>query len=197
MKVTSAEFIKSCASVDDLPAEPLPAIAFAGRSNVGKSSLINTLINRKGLVKTSKTPGKTQQINFFKINNRVYFVDLPGYGYAKVPEKVRAMWGSLIEGYLAKGKILKGLVLLIDIRLGLTELDIKMKEWLDYYKIPTIFIATKADKVPYGKRTASIKGINEGLSVDEKTLVIPFSSRTGEGKEILWREILRLLSLHG
>lgn len=199
MKVTSAEFIKSCVSIDDLPAEYLPAIAFAGRSNVGKSSLINTLLNRRGLVKVSKTPGKTRQINFFKINNRFYFVDLPGYGYAKVPETVRAKWGSLIEGYLSKtgGKSLKGLILLIDIRLGPTDLDIKMKEWIDYYKIPTIFIATKADKVPYSKRSAGLKEICKGLSLDETTRVLTFSSRTGEGKDVLWREILRLLSLKG
>ena len=137
--VKSAEFVTSAVKPSQYPLAILPEIAFAGRSNVGKSSLINTLVNRKRLVKTSSTPGRTQLINFFIINGSIGFVDLPGYGYAKVPKSVKKNWGPMIETYLSERKTLKGVVLIIDIRRIPRAEELNLIDWLDYYKIPKIF----------------------------------------------------------
>ncbi len=147
MKITSAEFVTSATKPSQYPTEGLPEIAFAGRSNVGKSSLINVLVNRKRLVKTSSTPGRTQLVNFFDINDYITFVDLPGYGYAKVPASVRKKWGPMIETYLSGRNTLKGVVVILDIRRTPREEEHNLIEWLEHYAIPSILVLTKTDKL--------------------------------------------------
>ncbi|MBI5043449.1 MAG: YihA family ribosome biogenesis GTP-binding protein [Nitrospirae bacterium] len=208
MKITSAVFIKSCTGEKDFPKENMPEIAFVGRSNVGKSSLINCLVLRKNLVKTSSTPGKTQVINFFKINNAFNFVDLPGYGYAKAPRETKEKWGPMIEGYLSNRKELKCVVFILDIRHLPTEGDKRMKddirhlptegdkrmkEWLEYYKLPVIYAATKADKVKQSEIKKQIEKIMESLELERESAVFPFSAKTKTGKDILWKKINGLL----
>jgi len=188
MIIKSAEFIKSAVKPSQYPAEELPEIAFVGRSNVGKSSLINTLVNRKRLVKTSSTPGRTQLINFFNINKSFTFVDLPGYGYAKVPESVKKTWGPMVESYLSKRKTLKGAVLIMDIRRspGLQELN--FIDWLNYFFIPSIFILTKTDKLSKTKQIKQHNLIAKILSVDSKNLIL-FSTKSRLGKDDVWDAI--------
>ncbi len=193
MKIASAVFIKSCTEQKHFPKENIPEIAFVGRSNVGKSSLINSLVLRKDLVKTSGTPGKTQVINFFKINNAFNFVDLPGYGYAKVPKEIREKWGPMIEGYLSDRKDLKGVVFILDIRHRPTEDDKRMNEWLAHYKIPVIYAATKADKIKEREIDGQIKKIKETLGLQEETTVLTFSAKTKTGRDSLWKNIGGLL----
>src|SRR5512142_661190 len=147
MKILSAEFVTSAAGPKQFPIDKRPQVAFAGRSNVGKSSLINALLNRKSLVKTSATPGKTQLINFFVINDSFYFVDLPGYGYARVPQAVTDTWAPMIEGYLKKSPDLRAVVVLLDVRREPDERDIRLLDWLRQYHIPAIYALTKADKL--------------------------------------------------
>jgi len=171
------------------PKENVPEIAFVGRSNVGKSSLINSLVLRRDLVKTSSTPGKTQVVNFFKINNAFNFVDLPGYGYAKAPKEIREKWGPMIEGYLSNRKELKAVVFILDIRHLPTGDDKKMKEWLDYYKIPVIYAATKADKIKPREIEYQIEKIKETLDLQEETTILTFSAKTRMGREALWKRI--------
>ncbi len=192
MIIKSAEFIKSAVKPSQYPAEELPEIAFVGRSNVGKSSLINTLVNRKRLVKTSSTPGRTQLINFFNINKAFTFVDLPGYGYAKVPESVKKTWGPMVETYLSKRKTLKGAVLIMDIRRspGLQELN--FIDWLHYYFIQSIFILTKTDKLSKTKQIKQHNLIAKILSVDNKNLIL-FSTKSRLGKDAVWDSIKRLI----
>ena len=192
MIIKSAEFIKSAVKPSQYPAEELPEIAFVGRSNVGKSSLINTLVNRKRLVKTSSTPGRTQLINFFNINKAFTFVDLPGYGYAKVPESVKKTWGPMVETYLSKRKTLKGVVLIMDIRRspGLQELN--FIDWLNYYFIQSIFILTKTDKISKTKQIKQHNLIAEMLSADSKNLIL-FSTKSRLGKDAVWDSIKRLI----
>ena len=192
MIIKSAEFIKSAVKPSQYPAEELPEIAFVGRSNVGKSSLINTLVNRKRLVKTSSTPGRTQLINFFNINKAFTFVDLPGYGYAKVPESVKKTWGPMVETYLSKRKTLKGVVLIMDIRRspGLQELN--FIDWLNYYFIQSIFILTKTDKISKTKQIKQHNLIAKILSVDNKNLIL-FSTKSRLGKDAVWDSIKRLI----
>lgn len=192
MIIKSAEFIKSAVKPSQYPAEELPEIAFVGRSNVGKSSLINTLVNRKRLVKTSSTPGRTQLINFFNINKAFTFVDLPGYGYAKVPESVKKTWGPMVETYLSKRKTLKGAVLIMDIRRspGLQELN--FIDWLNYYFIQSIFILTKTDKLSKTKQIKQHNLIAEMLSADSKNLIL-FSTKSRLGKDAVWDSIKRLI----
>ena len=189
MKITSTVFIKSCTEQTHFPKENIPEIAFVGRSNVGKSSLINSLVLRRDLVKTSSTPGKTQIINFFKINNAFNFVDLPGYGYAKAPKEIREKWGPMIEGYLSNRKELKAVVFILDIRHLPTGDDKKMKEWLDYYKIPAIYAATKADKIKPREIEYQIEKIKETLGLQEETAILTFSAKTSMGREALWKRI--------
>ena len=188
MKIISAEFIKSAVDPAHFPKEEVPEVAFAGRSNVGKSSLMNSLLNRKNLVKVSSTPGKTQLINFFKINNQFFFVDLPGYGFARVPDAIKKKWGRMIETYLKKRKNLCLVVLILDIRHKPTEDDRLMAEWLDFYQIRTVFVANKSDKVKKSEKNKKIRSIFESLEKQEKEVII-FSSKKGEGKNDLWKAI--------
>jgi GTP-binding protein len=185
MKVTDANFIKSVYHLPDLPKQLLPEIAFSGRSNVGKSSLINVLLNRKGFAKTSSTPGRTQSINFMEINSSFYFVDLPGYGYANVPLAVRKKWQPLIEGYLAQRTTLRLLVLLADIRREPQEDEELFVAWLKQLDIPLLVVLTKIDKVKKNSQVTSLRQWQKRLDIDEK--IVLFSAVTGEGKEKIWR----------
>jgi GTP-binding protein len=192
MIITSAEFVKSAVKPSQYPPADLPEIAFTGRSNVGKSSLINTLVSRKHLVKTSSTPGRTQLINFFVINGAFSFVDLPGFGYAKVPEAVRKSWGPMIETYLSTRKTLKGVVLIMDIRRipGIQELN--FIEWLQYYRIPGILVLTKSDKLSKIKQKNQHIAIAEALGVNNEE-PIRFSAKSRMGKDDLWDAIAELI----
>ncbi|MCX5897212.1 MAG: ribosome biogenesis GTP-binding protein YihA/YsxC [Proteobacteria bacterium] len=185
MKVTDARFIKSVYHLPDLPKQLLPELAFSGRSNVGKSSLINVLLNRKGFAKTSSTPGRTQSINFMEINSSFYFVDLPGYGYANVPLAVRKKWQPLIEGYLAQRTTLRLLVLLADIRREPQEDEELFVAWLKQLDIPLLVVLTKIDKVKKNSQVTSLRQWQKRLDIDEK--IVLFSAVTGEGKEKIWR----------
>ena len=188
MKVTSAEFLKAAVDIKGWPKDGLPQVAFAGRSNVGKSSLINNLVNRKGLVKTSGTPGKTREINFFTINGGFYFVDLPGFGYARVPGKVQSDWGPMIEEYLLGSRELKLVVFLLDIRHEPGNYDMVMNRYLKENNIPAAYVATKADKISRGSRMKHIGVIARALGIASED-IIEYSSQTGEGKAKLWDRI--------
>lgn len=193
MKIQSAEFVVSATSPSQFPREGLPEIAFAGRSNVGKSSLINRLLNRKGLARVSKTPGRTRAINFFKINQSFFFVDLPGYGYAKVPQALRLSWGPLIEGYLASREVLRATVLIIDARHGPLGMDLELKAFLDYHGIPSIVALTKADKLPRSRWGELARLAAEALKLGGEQAPILFSAETGEGVKALWSAIAAFL----
>lgn len=187
----------SAVRADQYPRSQLPEIAFAGRSNVGKSSLINALLNRKKLVKTSSTPGKTQMINFFKVNDQLVFSDLPGFGYAKVPPSIKKTWSKMIEQYLLNREILKSVVFLIDMRRNPTEWDIGMKNWLEESGIDYILVATKSDKVTKKERKEKLGKIREAFLHNQEKEVIPFSSKNKEGRKELWREILKKIEVGG
>lgn len=187
MKILSAEFVLSAKEPAHYPPAVLPEIAFAGRSNVGKSSLINTLLNRKKLARTSNTPGRTQQINFFRVNDRLTFVDLPGYGYAKVPEAIRKQWGPMVETYLRERQTLKLVVLILDIRREPSEEDRQLIDWLHFYRLRCLVVLTKIDKVSRNVLTEKRRRI--GGEMGSPLPPVPFSAKTGEGKEVLWREI--------
>lgn len=190
MKVIDAEIIISAVKKEQYPQNALPEIALAGRSNVGKSSLINKLIQRKALARTSSKPGKTQTLNFYKINNSFNFVDLPGYGFAKVSKQQRDTWGIMIEEYLINRKELKVVLLITDIRHPPTKNDQTMYNWLKYHDIPVIVIGTKADKIPKGKLDNHKKILKETLEIDANDRVILFSTETGLGKDQLWNELI-------
>ncbi|MBP1968816.1 GTP-binding protein [Virgibacillus natechei] len=187
MKVNNAEIVISAVSSKQYPNDRLPEIALAGRSNVGKSSFINKLINRKNLARTSSTPGKTQTLNFYKLNNAFYFVDVPGYGYAKVSKKEREKWGGMMEEYFQSRDTLKITVLITDVRHEPTQDDIQMYEFLKHFELPVLVVATKMDKIPKSKRTQYLKRTKETLEVDPEDYVLPFSSETAEGKDEAWR----------
>jgi len=191
MIIKSAEFVTSAVKTSQYPPEGLPEIAFAGRSNVGKSSLINTLVNRKRLVKTSSTPGRTQLINFFDINNNLTFVDLPGYGYAKVPVSVRKKWGPMIETYLSTRKTLRGVVIIMDIRRLPREEEQNLIGWLAHFSIAGILVLTKTDKLSKTKIVKQQDAIVRALAV-EKEDVILFSAKTRRGRDAVWDAILTL-----
>ena len=188
MHVKSAEFIKSGTAPAHYPDADWPEIAFAGRSNVGKSSLINILLNRRGLVRTSSTPGRTQLLNFFLVNEGFGLVDLPGYGFAKVPLAVRRAWGPMVRTYLERRANLRGVVLLFDVRRVPGEEDLRLLDWLEEFAVPTIPVITKIDKIPRGQRSRQLTPILEatGLPLDAFTL---FSARTREGREDVWQRI--------
>ncbi|MCD6582122.1 MAG: YihA family ribosome biogenesis GTP-binding protein [Desulfuromusa sp.] len=188
MKISSADFIKSATRPGNYPPEQFQEIAFAGRSNVGKSSLINVLVNRKSLVRTSSTPGRTQLINFFNINDHFSLVDLPGYGYAKVPLSVKKAWGPMIRTYLEVRESLYGVVFIFDIRRVPREEDIRFLDWLEEFGVPTIPVITKIDKVNRSKRDKQIQTIVEetGLPRDAFTL---FSATSREGSDEIWERI--------
>ncbi len=195
MKVLSAEFVLSAKEPAHYPPALLPEIAFAGRSNVGKSSLINTLVKRKGLARTSNTPGRTQEINFFTINDRFAFIDLPGYGYAKVPEKIRSHWGPMIDAYLGQRPTLRLVVLILDIRRDPSEEDRQLIGWLLYYRLPFLVVLTKMDKVSRGQRAERQRRIGGDLELPTSVPLLLFSAKTGEGKDLLWREIVKATAL--
>ncbi len=192
MKIKSAEFIKSAVKPTQYPPPVLPEIAFSGRSNVGKSSLINTLLNRKRLVKTSSTPGRTQLINFFLINSAFCFVDLPGYGYARVPASVQKKWGPMVETYLLTRETLKGVVLIMDVRRTPGVKELEFIAWLSRFDIPPILILTKADKLSKAKQIKQKIIIAETLNVDKDNLIL-FSAKTGYGKNDIWDAVEKLI----
>ncbi len=189
MKIKSAEFIISAVSPKQYPEGDLPEIALAGRSNVGKSSFINTLLNRKSLARTSQKPGKTQTLNYYLINEAFYFVDVPGYGYAQVSKSERAAWGKMIETYFTERKQLRAVLLIVDIRHKPTKDDQMMYEYLRYYQIPTLVVATKADKISRGKYQSHLKQIKDSLQLEKNVPIIPFSAKSGIGKEEAWEQI--------
>lgn len=193
MKVTSAELAITAVKPEQYPSGNLPEFALAGRSNVGKSSFINKMINRKGLARTSSKPGKTQTLNFYLINEMLHFVDVPGYGYAKVGKKEREAWGKMIETYLTTRKQLKGVILIVDLRHPPTKDDCIMYDFLKHYDIPCIVIATKADKVPRGKWQIHKKITKETLQLEDGDSLILFSAETGLGKDEAWATIEKLM----
>ncbi|MEF2292717.1 ribosome biogenesis GTP-binding protein YihA/YsxC [Virgibacillus dokdonensis] len=195
MKVTKAEIVISAVCEKQYPNDQLPEIALAGRSNVGKSSFINTLINRKNLARTSSKPGKTQTLNFYLINNAFYFVDVPGYGYAKVSKKERQKWGKMMEEYFEKRHSLKAVLLITDIRHEPTVDDLQMYDFLKYYELPVLIIATKLDKVSKNKRSQHVKRTEKAFQVEAGDLVLPFSAETGEGKEEAWSMIRQYMEV--
>jgi GTP-binding protein len=190
MKVTGARFIASAATTASVPKESKAEIAFIGRSNVGKSSLINALVNQKGLARTSSTPGRTQALNFFLINEAFHFVDLPGYGYAKVSQTDRAAWGKLVENYLAKRTRLVLCILIVDSRHEPSPLDLQMKNWLRHFGLPYLVVSTKFDKLSGNERRASLERSRRLLETEN---VIPFSAITREGIRPLWEAIQSVL----
>ncbi len=186
MKITSAEFVKSAFEKRHWTTDGLSEIAFLGRSNVGKSSLINSLLLRKGLARTSNTPGRTQSINFFLINERFYFTDLPGYGYARVSKTMRADWGKMAEEYLAERAELALCIQLIDARHKPTPLDVQLNEWLVFNDKPHLIVATKADKISNNEVKKSIGAAEKALPGAK---ILTFSSQTKHGREAVWTEI--------
>ena len=180
-----------------IPDNQLPEIAFAGKSNVGKSSLINALMNRKSLARTSAQPGKTQTINFYNINDELYFVDLPGYGYAKVSQQEKEKWGKMIEKYLHRSKVLQAVFLLVDIRHEPSANDRQMYEWILANGYHPIVIATKLDKINRSQIAKQVKLVKQGLGVDKDTIVIPFSAETKQGREEIWNLVDQILASSG
>jgi len=186
VKIRSARFVKSATRPDDFPRDQRPEIAFCGRSNVGKSSLLNVLTNVRGLARTSSSPGRTQTINFFLINEGIYFVDLPGYGYAKVSRAVRQSWGPMIEEYLRNREQLDLAVMLVDGRMAPTDSDVMMKKWLDHRRIPHTVVLTKTDKISGNQLQQALRQGAQTLNTKE---IIAFSAVTGAGKDELLARI--------
>ena len=188
MKVVSADFVMSAFKPADYPPDTLPEVAFAGKSNVGKSSLMNTLVNRKNLARTSSTPGRTQSLNFFSINQKLYFVDFPGYGFAKVPTEIKKKWKPMVETYLKSRKNLKLVVVILDCRREPSQDDGDLVEWLRFYKISALVVLTKVDKISFGQRNKQKLLVKKMLNVEDEHIVL-FSAITGEGKDDLWKKI--------
>ncbi len=196
LKINTAEFLQGVADLRQLPKNELQEILYIGRSNVGKSSLLNKVCARKNLARSSSTPGKTREINYYIINNAFYFVDLPGYGYAKVPEQMRAGWKRLIEDFLKRGGPIALAMQLIDSRQEPTPLDLMMMDWLDYYEIPYLLVLTKADKLPASKLVKQLDAykvrFNSQLTEGCCRGIVPFSIMTGEGRS----DLLKLIDVH-
>ncbi|WP_409289591.1 ribosome biogenesis GTP-binding protein YihA/YsxC [Peribacillus sp. SCS-37] len=186
MKITSSEIIISAVKPEQYPEGGLPEFALAGRSNVGKSSFINKMINRKALARISSKPGKTQTLNFYLLNEALYFVDVPGYGYAKVSKSEREAWGRMIETYITQREPLRAVILIVDLRHPPSSDDVMMYNFLKHYEIPCVVIATKADKIPKGKWQKHLKVTRETLDFDPDDHMVLFSSETGLGKEEAW-----------
>lgn len=191
MRITSAKFSFAATVPESFPKDRRPEIAFIGRSNVGKSSLINSLLGVKGLARTSNTPGRTQSINFFLINDSFFFVDLPGYGYAKISKEKRHEWGKLIERYLAERDQLVLCILIVDARHEPSPLDLQMKSWLQHYGLPYLVVSTKVDKLSKNERHKSWLKIKKVLGTDA---VLPYSSMNGEGAGSIWEEIRKSIA---
>jgi len=192
MKITSAEFIKGALKRLDYPEESLPEVAFAGKSNVGKSSLINTLVNRKNLVRTSSSPGRTQMLNFFRINNQINFVDFPGYGFAKVPVRVRAQWKPMVEDYLKYRKTLKMVIILLDARRAPSADDATLVRWLEAFGIPFLIVLTKSDKISKNKCSAQQKIIKDFLLLKDEEIIC-FSAVNRMGRQEVLKRIMRVI----
>jgi GTP-binding protein len=192
VEVYEVSLVRTTTDPDDHPSPPRPEIAFVGRSNVGKSSLLNALCRNRRLARVSRTPGKTQTINYFDVGGACYFVDLPGYGYAAVPEGIRRSWGPMIEEYLERSPHLVGVISLIDGRHDPTVLDLRMVGWLADREIHTLVALTKADHVPRGRRRARIEETAEALGLDPEQIVW-FSSRSGEGRDAVFSAVDSLL----
>jgi len=190
--IKSAEFVTSAVKPSQYPPAVLPEIAFAGRSNVGKSSLINTLVNRKRLVKTSSTPGRTQLINFFNINEVFSFVDIPGYGYAKVPASVKKKWGPMIETYITTRNTLKGVVLIMDVRRIPGPEEMNMLDWLNHYGVPSVPVLTKSDKLSKTRQQKQLKEIANTLSANKDNFIL-FSAKSRQGKDEVWGAVKKLI----
>ena len=186
MVIRNVELETVCGVTSTLPENTLPEFAFAGKSNVGKSSLINALMNRKALARTSSQPGKTQTINFYNINGDLYYVDLPGYGYAKVPQSEKVKWGKMIENYLHKSQMLKCVFLLVDIRHEPSANDKTMYDWIVYNGFRPVIIATKLDKIKRSQIQKQVKLIRTGLGMEKQDILIPFSAETKQGREDIW-----------
>ncbi|MBQ1274152.1 MAG: ribosome biogenesis GTP-binding protein YihA/YsxC [Cellulosilyticum sp.] len=189
MNVTKAEMIITAGMTSQFPVHNMPEIAFAGKSNVGKSSLLNAMLNRRALARTSSQPGKTQTINFYSVQDTFMFVDLPGYGYAKVSKSERERWGKLIEGYLQKREQLQKIILLIDIRHEVGSNDKMMYDWIKHYHNEVIVVATKMDKIKRSQVQKQLSVIRKGLGLSGEDKLIAFSSETKQGKEELWKVI--------
>jgi GTP-binding protein len=188
MKIIKAEFLKSAGASVDLPKSPLPQVAFAGRSNVGKSSLINCLVERKDLAKTSSVPGKTRLINFFSVNDAFVLVDLPGYGYARVSKEMRKTWRPMVEEYFLTSRTIKAAVIIIDIRRGPEQEEIDLAGWLAGRAIRTLFVATKADKEKRSVLGARVRDSARVLGVSPDEFIL-FSAKTRAGRDLLWKRI--------
>ena len=186
MEIKKVSLETVCGVTSTLPENQLPEVAFAGKSNVGKSSLINALMNRKSLARTSGQPGKTQTINFYNLNDQIYLVDLPGYGYAKTAKRERELWGEMIERYLHTSDVLRAVFLLVDIRHAPSENDRQMFDWMKYMGFDPVVIATKLDKIKRSQVNRQIRVIREGLGADGETIIVPFSAQTKQGRETIW-----------
>lgn len=189
MNLNNARHEQTAVRQEQYPQNIIPEVAFVGRSNVGKSSLINSLLNRKGLARVASTPGKTRQINFYNIDDIIYFVDLPGYGYAKVSKSLKDTWGDIVDTYLNSRRQLKFVIMLVDIRHSPTDFDVMMHNWLVSKGISHIIVATKMDKIPRAKIKERLMDIRKVLVLDDSFNIIPFSSETKQGREELWEKI--------
>ncbi|MCR5345194.1 MAG: ribosome biogenesis GTP-binding protein YihA/YsxC [Lachnospiraceae bacterium] len=194
MKIKNVALETVCGVTSVLPENIHPEVAFAGKSNVGKSSLINALMQRKALARTSAQPGKTQTINFYNVNDEIYFVDLPGYGYAKVSQAEKEKWGKMIEKYLHNSKQLKAVFLLIDIRHEPSTNDVNMYEWMKFQGFAPIVIATKADKINRSQLPKQLKVVRTGLKMDKDGILIPFSAETKAGRDEIYEIIDSIIS---
>lgn len=192
MKIMEAVFIRSAANLDEYPKEPLPEVAFSGRSNVGKSSMINCLLQRHNLARTSSTPGKTRMINFYRVNRAFYFADLPGYGYARVAKEMRKDWKRMVEEYLEHRPHLRLVVVIIDLRRGLEEAEAEFLLWLKQRRIKALLVATKADKLKRTERAEARAGLME-QAPSLNTSFIEFSALSGEGRDDLWAYLTKEL----
>ena len=189
MIVKSLSLETVCGITSRLPENTCPEVAFAGKSNVGKSSLINALVNRKSFARTSSEPGKTQTINYYSINDEMYLVDLPGYGYARTSMETREKWGKMIEKYLHTSKMLKAVFLLVDIRHEPSQNDVNMYDWIKYQGFTPVVIATKADKIKRSQLPRQIKLVRDTLGMEKEEILIPFSAETKQGREEIWKVI--------
>jgi len=190
MKVVDAEILISAVGPEQYPSDRLPEFALAGRSNVGKSSFINKMIQRKALARTSSKPGKTQTLNFYSLNEKIIFVDVPGYGYAAVSKKERQAWGKMIEQYFTNREVLRAVLLIVDLRHPPSKDDVLMYDFLKHYQLPCIVVATKADKIPKSKWQKHLKEVRDTLSLQANDEVFLFSSETGMNSGQIWQAIL-------
>ena len=197
MNVNNVDLEAVAVKREQYPATGMPEVAFAGKSNVGKSSLINTMVNRKALARTSQNPGKTRTINFYNIEEKLYFVDLPGYGYAKAPKSEQQKWGKMIEGYLTERQELRAIIMLVDIRHEPGENDMMMYDWLKHYGHNIIIVATKSDKIKRSQLDKHKKMLKTAFGLEKDDILLPFSSETKSGKDELWAIIEGVCGIAG